>query len=253
MTKTVGAHIVQAPCCGRVYQAPNYASINFSAREHWTDGWRGFTLMPNDEGLRRCQCGQYHVMTSLTPVSTVDQSDLDRIERVDPEELPHCIANATNEDVEIAARLEYWRHLNHPYREQYRKHRDAEDARTQAQWEAALAKTQSWWDRVRGKRPVEYVRPSDASFTYPPFHPTSAQSENMQRLSDILRARTIMHQGNYSWVLAELYREMGPKHHDSAEEMILCCNRESAESPALYKMMRDLIESGESAPMRYRA
>jgi len=40
-------------------------------------------------------------------------------------------------DMEVAARLRYWRYLNHPYRQKYRKHREAEEADTRAAWEAA--------------------------------------------------------------------------------------------------------------------
>ena len=126
-----------AQCCGARYAFPNYVSMNFSAFEYWTDGWREFSPMPNDEGLRRCRCGQFVLRKNMAEVEVADSSDLPRMNRVPPELLPECIAEANSEGLEVAARLEYWRYLNHSYRAQYRQHRDAEEAVTQASWVAA--------------------------------------------------------------------------------------------------------------------
>lgn len=59
------------------------------------------------------------------------------MDHVAGEELGECIANADIEELDVAARLSLWRHLNHTYRERYRQHRDAEEAVTKAEWEAA--------------------------------------------------------------------------------------------------------------------
>jgi len=186
MTSIRGSKILQATCCGRCYRFPHYASVNFSAREYWTDGWRESSLMPNDEGLRRCICGRFLLVKSLVLIATVEQANLPQMERVSPEELPQCIAQATQIDVEIAARLEYWRHLNHPYRELYRQHRDKEEADTQARWEAERATKLSIWFGLHRRSGLVYQRPPNAPLTYPPFHPTDEQVSNMERLSELL-------------------------------------------------------------------
>ena len=62
MTMVRGVRIVAAPCCGAQYALPNYMSMNFSAFAFWTDAWRDGSLMPNDEGLRRCACGQFFLL-----------------------------------------------------------------------------------------------------------------------------------------------------------------------------------------------
>ena len=137
MTMVRGVRILAAPCCGAQYALPNYMSMNFSAFEFWTDGWRDGSLMPNDEGLRRCQCGQFVLLKNLVEVGVADDSPLPSLGHVSAEQLPECIASAASEEVELAARIMVWHHLNHSYRERYRQHRDAEEAATKAKWHAA--------------------------------------------------------------------------------------------------------------------
>ncbi len=107
MTIIRGVRIVAAPCCGMRYAAPQYLSMNFMAFGYWTDGWRDGSLMPNDEGLRHCQCGRFVLMRDLVQIATAAISDLPHIEYVPDILLPECIAKADSEEVEVAARLEY--------------------------------------------------------------------------------------------------------------------------------------------------
>ena len=158
MTMVRGVRILAAPCCGAQYALPNYMSMNFSAFEFWTDGWRDGSLMPNDEGLRRCQCGQFVLLKNLVEVSTADDSTLPSLGHVSAEQLPECIASAASEEVELAARIMVWHHLNHSYRERYRQHRDAEEAATKAKWLAAHPDNRSWWDKLRKRKPPSYIK-----------------------------------------------------------------------------------------------
>jgi hypothetical protein len=59
MTRVAGTNIIKAPCCGALYSTTAYASINFMASEHWTDGATENSLSQSDGGLRRCICGSY--------------------------------------------------------------------------------------------------------------------------------------------------------------------------------------------------
>ena len=59
MTRTAGTNIIKAPCCGALYSTTAFASINFMASEHWTDGATENSLSQSDGGLRRCTCGGY--------------------------------------------------------------------------------------------------------------------------------------------------------------------------------------------------
>ena len=125
MTMVRGVRILAATCCGAQYALPNYMSMNFSAFEFWTDGWRDGSLMPNDEGLRRCQCGQFVLLKNLVEVSTADDSTLPSLGHVSTEQLPECIASAASQAVELAARIMVWHHLTHSYREPSPRHRRA--------------------------------------------------------------------------------------------------------------------------------
>ena len=59
MTRVAGTNIIKAPCCGALYSTTAFASINFMASEHWTDGATENSLSQSDGGLRRCTCGGY--------------------------------------------------------------------------------------------------------------------------------------------------------------------------------------------------
>lgn len=59
MTRIAGVNIIKAPCCGALYSTTAFASINFMASEHWTDGATENSLSQSDGGLRRCTCGSY--------------------------------------------------------------------------------------------------------------------------------------------------------------------------------------------------
>lgn len=249
MTIIRGVRIVAAPCCGARYAAPRYVSMNFMAFEYWTDGWRDGSLMPNDEGLRHCKCGRFVLMKDLVEIESAETSDLPRIEYVSDELLPECIANAETEDIEVAARLGYWRHLNHPYRLRYRQHRDAEEAATKAAWETANPDPRTWWDKLRRRKPPSYSRPPNSPFTYPVFEPTDDQLQNMKWLSKILLSWVSESRRRYDYLtLAELYREQG--RFDEAEVIILAIGQE--EEGVTSNLIARLIKEKQSAPMRYR-
>lgn len=248
MTIVRGVRIVTAPCCGAQYAMPRYVSMNFMAFEYWTDGWREFSPMPNDEGLRRCQCGQFVLLKELVEIETAETSELPRIDHVPAELLPECIAQASSEDLELAARLMYWRHLNHPYRERYRQHRDAEEVATKTEWEAANPDRRTWWEKLRGREAPSYRRPPGSPFTYPAFEASDEQLQNMQRLSEIFLERRLAGRRGHSLELAELYREQG--FFAEAENVILTIDGRDVDVTS--KLITRLIKDQQTAPMRYR-
>lgn len=248
MTIVRGRRICQAPCCGAQYAFPNYRSMNFGAIGHWTDGWRDVSLMPNDEGLRQCRCGRYLLLEDLVHICTVDSSDLPWMARVEAQSLPQCIAEATDEAVEVAARLGYWRYLNHGYRNAYRTHRDAEDARTQALWEAAHPDTRSRCDRLLGRRAPVYRPSADRLFTYPPFEPDAQQTDNMRRLAALLQQRLAQGRAGLELELTELLRELGRFEEAAA----VLTTVEDGRSQITIRLLRQLLDERETAPMRYR-
>lgn len=253
MTRISGVRIVAAPCCGAHYAQPRYASMNFMARENWTDGWREASLMPNDAGLRRCRCGQFVVLGDLVEISTAAESELPFIDSVPDETLRLCLEQAQPEPVELAARRQLWWHLNHPYRQLYRDHRDREEAATHAAWKAANPDRRTRWDRLLQREPPRYSRNVGSPFTCPPFEPSGEQLWNLQRLSAMLRngaepASGFVGEATAALELAELYREQG--RFEKAEAALMGVDADEADSVG--KLMADLIREKVTAPVRYR-
>lgn len=256
MTRVRGVRIMAAPCCGAQYAFPNYVSMNFSAFEYWTDGWREWSLMPNDEGLRRCKCGQFVLIKEMVaterpaaPSADDDESNkLPFMDHVPDDLLPECISKANSEDMEVAARLGYWRHLNHGYRDKYRQHRDAEEAAIKSAWVAANPDRRNWWDKLLRRKPPEYRRPQNSPFTYPAFEPTDVQLQNMQRLSKVLFDRWETSRKGYVINLVDLYREQG--RFDEAELVI--SSMEIKTDDVTGQLISKLVKERQPAPMRYR-
>lgn len=247
MTRTVGVRLLMAPCCGRAYCAPRYASMNFSAWEYWTDGWREASLMPNDEGLRRCGCGRYLLMRDFEEIASAPESDLPYTARVDYDELPQALAEPMTPEVERAARVMLWHHLNHPYREQYRQHRDVEEAANRAAWEAAQPTPKSWWSKVVGAKPPEYRRTPEMPFTVPPYEPSGLQLQNMQRLAELM-ADPSYSGANQQVLRAELLRELG--RFEEAQAVLQHVPADPMGNTG--RLIGELVAERQTAPMRHR-
>lgn len=252
MTRVSGVRIVAAPCCGAQFAQPRYASMNFSAREYWTDGWREASLMPNDSGLRRCRCGCLVTLGELVEISTAPESELPFIDHVPDADLPDCLAQTQDAEVELAARRQLWWYLNHPYRKLYREHRDREDAATQAAWEAANRDRRTWWDKLLRREPPRYVRQPGRPFTCPPFQPSPEQLGNLDRLTSILRSRgeptaSVATRTAAGLELAELCREQG--RFEEAEAALT--GLDTDEAGVTGKLLADLIQEKLSSPVRY--
>lgn len=248
MTIIRGVRIVAATCCGARYSAPRYLSMNFMAFAFWTDGWRDHSLMPNGEGLRQCNCGKFTLFKELVEIDTAENSDLPYINRVPSELLPVCIATADNEELELAARLEYWRELNHPYRERYRTHRDAEETANKSMWEEQNPDIRTWWDKLRGREAPVYCRTESMPFTVPEFEPSTQQLQNMDRLSEILHNFSLSSLSRNNIVLAELYREQG--RFSEAQDVISAL--QEPDKGITSKLIAKLIQEKQSALIRYR-
>lgn len=204
--------------------------------------------MPNDEGLRRCKCGQYILLKDMVEVGTAESAALPFMDRVPDAQFPECIAKASSQEMEVAARLGYWRHLNHPYRQAYRQHRDAEEAATKAKWEAENADRRTRWDKFRGRNAPIYSRPTGSPFTYPAFDVSGEQLENMRRLSGILDKWHASSRTAYTLELAELYREQG--RFGEAEGVILTLAEQDADVTS--NLIASLVKERQTAPMRYK-
>ncbi len=249
MTIVRGVSILEAPCCGERYAAPRYLSLNYLAYGHWTDGWRERTLMPNDQGLRRCKCGQFLLQRDMTQIDVLDSTDLPNTLYVRGDDLRMAIENAPNKTVELAARIEYWWHLNHPYREEYRKYRAMEEAKAKRIPPKPVPDTRSWWDKVVRRLPKPEPQPQQLPFTHPPFNPTDTQLENMARLCLLLEEeRRDSQSDRHAFELAELYREQG--RFDEAAAMLRTANVDDKDLTRY--VISEMIDEKSNAPIRFR-
>ena len=256
MTRIAGYELIASPCCKKIYAKARFASINFSASAFWTDGKRENSLMPNDSGLRKCQCGNYFLQSEAVKLDIPAGDDREFAPHVHTSDLKHAITTATSEKVELAARRDYWMHLNDPYREKYCIHRDAEDAQTDANWEnewrranpddrSTFTKLIDKLRRIKPQRPpINPNRP----FTFPAFQPTTEQVENMEKLIELLLNSTERLHLEYPIELAELYRELGK--FDTTIKLINGIKDEDQDS--FSRLLLELSIEKTTAPIRYR-
>lgn len=243
MTSIAGYNLNTTPCCGEVYTIPRYRSMNFMASEYWTDGYRGGSLMPNGHGLCQCKCGNYYLMNEMHPISQSEELEAPYTMPVTPEDLPDAIAKARTTDIERAARLTNWQHLNHPYRERYRAHRDAEEAATRAAWETKNPDLRTWWQKLRKVEARPYIRPESSPFTYPPHELNAAQRENLNALLNSQKKFRID-----STIRAELHRQLGQ--FEQAEKALQ--DMLADKKNVTQRLIKRLIKEEVTAPMRYR-
>ncbi|MBF6631204.1 MAG: hypothetical protein ITG01_08665 [Comamonas sp.] len=251
MTRVAGFQQLRVPCCGQVYIKPNYLSMNFMASEHWTDGLRTASLMPNETGLRRCQCGQFLLMHDTEFLGLVESAEnLTHLPCPKAHELDEYLTASPKAALEIAARTELWWHHNHPYRQSYRDHRNAEEQASRQAWEAAQPDQRTWWDKFRGKAAPQYQRPSNAPFTIPPFEPTSEQLSNMTKLCVLLEQEASEFASSKALMLAELYREQSL--WQQAQDWLDKVSPEEQQHQP-FGLMQKMLHRQTAAPMRYRA
>ncbi len=245
MTRFHGYANMRAPCCGAAYRTRRYLSLNYMAVEYWTDGYRDRSLMPNDNGLRKCACGAFYVTSEMVTLDDTECSDFPDTGRVGPEELGHAIHAARNPRVELAARLDYWHHLNHAYRAVFRAHREAEDAAMRATWERANPDQRSLIEKVlkRPRRP-KYKPAHTRPVTFPAFHPSDVQRENMCALVVLLTS--VEFRNDYHLELVELLREQG-EFASAAEHL----RTYSGDDDRMALLFQTLIQEQVTGPVRF--
>jgi hypothetical protein len=244
MTRIASYTLNIAPCCGAIYSTPRYRSMNFLAWEYWTDGYKEGALLPSGNGLRKCKCGNFFMLTELHEITRIDGTEAPSPKRVASEELPEAIAKARTPIIEQAARQEYWVHLNHPYRERYITHREAEEASTKAAWEADNPDTRNWWQRFRKVPSPRYPAHQSSHFTCPPFEPDHQQRENMAALIDLIQNQDQPDRV----ILAELNRELGNFGAAGCELKLLSDGDRSSAS----RLISELVDEKQSAPIRFQ-
>jgi hypothetical protein len=225
--------------------------MNLSATGYWTDGAKENSLWSTSGGLRMCRCGTAFLLIDAVKLDVDADAEIPEAEDVNPTDLPHVIANASSPRLEVAARRNYWRHLNDDYRNEYRTHRAAEDAIKNTWWRrahrASFFTLQHASRKLLGVKPKPEVN-AERPFTVPPHNPTAAQLDNMKRLlSLILEGAEAPFK--IDWLeVAELYREQGL--FAQAEHALSRCNEDHQR--VTRGVVQRLVDDRSVGPVRYR-
>jgi len=255
MTRIKGYSMIATTCCRTLYATPQYGSVNFSAFLYWTDGHKEGSLMPGGGGLRKCKCGEIYLLWEALRMGFDAEPDTPRTQYLEAADLPHAV-NSSNKAVELAARREYWMHLNHEYRDLYRAYREAEDKASQAKWEAdwhaanpdqrsAFKRGSDWLLRRKPAGPPPMV---DKPFSVPPYQPTQLQLENMTRLLELVLEGGNEPYGQDMLEVAEIYRELGQ--FEEASKALNQCPEDDRGTPN--QVMEQMIDKAVTAPVRFR-
>ncbi|WP_291939846.1 hypothetical protein [Limnohabitans sp.] len=260
MTTFTGYYACTTPCCGTEYKQPRYASTfkHHALGEYWTDASMGEWKAPAESGLCRCSCGSLFLLHELTYTDrwlgrgdttvphTVPVRGPDALAAL-PETQASLAPNAA--ELELAARLEYWWHLNSPYRAEYAQWRDAEDMAVRLQWEKDNPEIMAEWERSNWEDlPIDYesppyVRPADAPFTWPVWVASAQLIHN-------LKAMVALHDSGRvalpDLLRAEIHRELYDL--DRADAILASAQGGHLQ---LRNLMRELIRLRISGPWRF--
>jgi hypothetical protein len=211
--------------------------------------------MSSGGGLRKCKCGQFYLLREAIKLGFEAGPETPHTQFVDAADLADA-TQSSNKVLELVARRQYWMHLNDPYRELYRAHREAEDQAAQekwdADWHAANPDQRSTWiklaDRLLRKKPVAPPPMDTRPFSVPPYQPRDVQVQNMERLLELILEKSHEPYGPDMLEVAELYRELGS--FGAAADALKQCPADDIGVPE--KLMESLINQGQRAPIRYR-
>jgi hypothetical protein len=264
MTRRYGRTILKAPCCGTTYCGTSYASINFSAHEHWSDGRHVKSLAPQGGGLCRCKCGAYFLIRQCKEIGELPLSKPaapDGWETMEVD-LPDFLRNELPIDASDADRREAnhkWLRYRYDTRPAAERELDPPDldevqdadcgaviASNPHDRDVMVAARRGHWRHLNDPfREVyrEYMATNQTAL--PAFTPTAEQEANMRALVALLDGTD---GANYDEV-AELYRELG-EFELAAVAVAKAVPNKWGETIA--PMLRRLIDKKINSPVRYR-
>ncbi len=206
-------------------------------------------------GLRKCKCGQFYLLREATSLGFEAGPETPHTQFVDAADLADA-AQSPHKAVELVARRQYWMHLNDPYRELYRAHREAEDQVAQEKWDAdwhadnpdTRPVLRKFLDRMLRKKPAAPPPMDTRPFSAPPYQPSELQVKNMERLLELILEKLHEPYGPDMLEVAELHRELG--RFEQAAAALKQCPVDDIGVPE--KLMERLINEGQRATIRYR-
>ena len=244
MTRIAGNAIIAPPCCQTSLTTLRYASMNFSAFEHWTDGRAVGGLMTQDGGLCKCTCGRYFLLSqteeigflpnrkSRPPPNWDKVSLLTRVMGKAQAERQRALEMYdTRPEAEIAAEEAVLPPAAIAVHDP-----ELPEVIAQAQSDRAMlvVARRRYWRYLNDDFREAYRERKEANAAGPaPYRPTSLQRENMQQLILMLQDKP-----SPDWLeVAELHRELGKP--DNALE---CLGYAGGKDQGMVRMHQGLID-----------
>jgi hypothetical protein len=255
MTRTAGTSIIKAPCCGALYSTTAFASINFMASEHWTDGATENSLSQSDGGLRRCTCGGYFLSGHAERVGFIPKNAGQKQEQSE-----YSIAKIFGKIgklliAEDKAKPQTTRKLP----SQWAANETVIPSKAQSVTGLAIAELldsklqdknlsiqarRLYWRHLNNQFRNEYREYRDIhKDSFPAYAPSAAQMDNMEQLAALLEDHDMVDELE----LGELYREIGQPLKARAK-----LAKVGKDDLKLCEMQMKLIEMGYQGPARFK-
>jgi hypothetical protein len=255
MTRISGTNIIKVPCCGALYSTTAFASINFTASEHWTDGATENSLSQFDGGLRRCSCGSYFLSgyaerVGFIPKNTGQQPEQSEysITKIFGKIGKLLIAEGKAKPQSIRKLPSQWaanETVIPPKAQSVTGSAIAELLESKPQDKNLVIQARRlYWRFLNDQFRDEYRAHRDIhKDSFPAYAPSAAQMDNMQQLAALLEEHDMVDELE----LGELYRELGQPLKARAK-----LTKVDEEDKKLCAMQLSLLEKGYSGPARFR-
>ena len=255
MTRIAGTNIIKAPCCGALFSNVAFASINFMASEHWTDGATEKSLSQSDGGVRRCTCGGYFLSGYAERVGFIPKNYGQQQEQSE-----YSISKIFGKIGKLLIAEDKAKPQTiHKLPSKWAANETVIPTKAQSVTGAAInelldSKPQDknlliqarrlYWRHLNNQFRDEYrVYRETHKDSFPAYAPSAAQMDNMEQLAALLEDHDMVDELE----LGELYREMG-----QPLKARFKLAKEGEDGRKLCDMQLSLLEKGYSGPARFR-
>lgn len=254
MTRVSGHQVIKTPCCGARLSTTAFASMNFMANEHWTDGRAVGSLSPTDGGLRRCTCGSYFLLSNSESLELIRSKEPMR-EITRSIQIEAWLRRKRGETTQQAMErlfgirdetaIEAISIPIPPAAERVKDSELAELLATNFTDRALLitARRRYWRYLNDAYRDAYRAHKENSPDTYPAYELSTVQIDNMLRLILMLDEEP----SSDSFEIVELHRELG-----EPEKALKVLSAIKDQANVFARISHELIAAGISGPARYR-
>jgi hypothetical protein len=255
MTRIAGTNLIKAPCCGAFFSTVAFASINFMASEHWTDGATENSLSQSDGGLRLCTCGGYFLSGYAERVGFIPKNNVKQLEqsaysisKIFGKIGKLLIAENKAKPQTIRKLPSQWaanETVTPPKAQSVTGSAIAELLDSKPQDKNLLIQARRlYWRHLNDQFRYEYRAYRDIhKDSFPAYVPNAAQMENMEQLATLLEDHDMADELE----LGELYRELGQPLKARAK-----LAKVGEDDRKLCDLQLSLLEMGYQGPIRFK-